>query len=925
MDENDEYMLRNPFNPFSLKETIVYRKLIYLTSFTFVLSVALVGATRAELIGWWRLDEGIGTTVADMSGRNHNGQFAEGTPEWVDGKNGKALKFDGANKVEIPDHDDFHLVDAVSVALWAQPEGTQPSYGKFFCKQKSGEYPYAIQYNSSGESIRATVNASARSDTSHTPNFPGEWGHLCMTYDGTAVILYKDGEEVGRNDATGELQQNDLSLSIGGRLDSTQNFAGIIDDVKLYSHALTLDEIMTAMKGEGFPYAFGPDPADGAFYEDTWVNLSWSPGDFAVSHDVYLGESFDDVNDATIESDLFRGNQIATFYIAGFPGFAYPEGLVPGTTYYWRIDEVNDADPESPWKGDVWSFTIPPKTAYNPDPADGAESVDLEPTLSWTPGFGAKMHTVYFGESFDEVDSATEGVSMGKASYSPGSLKMAKTYYWRIDEFDAVATHKGDIWSFTTLGAASGPNPPDGAVGVDPSPILTWTAGGVAASHGVYFGTDADAVASATEVSPEFKATKALGDESYDPGLLSLSTTYYWRIDEVNDPDPDSPWIGKVWSFTTSDFFVVEDFESYTDNDVDGQAIWQHWIDGFGVPDNGSQVGYLLPPYAEQTIVHSGLQSLPLLYNNVDGVTNSEAALTLTSPRDWTQDGVAELSLWFHGVPASVGSFVEGPAGTYTMTAAGVDIWGTADEFHYAFKTLSGIGSISVKVESLQNTDAFAKAGVMIRNSLDPDSAYTALLLTPSNGVRFQYRQIAGDITEREFDDTLVAPYWIKLERDPGSGFRGYTSPDGVNWQQMTLRPSVTMNTDVYIGLALTSHAEGVACEAVFSNVATTGTVSGQWASQDIGIAANAAEPLYVAASNASGAPAVVANDDPAAATINDWTEWRIPLQAFADQGINLRNVDKIAIGLGSKSGMAASGGSGTMYIDDIRLYQTGP
>jgi hypothetical protein len=69
----------------------------------------------------------------------------------------------------------------------------------------------------------------------------------------------------------------------------------------------------------------------------------------------------------------------------------------------------------------------------------------------------------------------------------------------------------------------------------------------------------------------------------------------------------------------------------------------------------------------------------------------------------------------------------------------------------------------------------------------------------------------------------------------------------------------------------------------------------------------------------------VVANDDPAAATINDWTEWRIPLQAFADQGINLRNVDKIAIGLGSKSGTATAGGSGTMYIDDIRLYQTGP
>jgi hypothetical protein len=101
-----------------------------------------------------------------------------------------------------------------------------------------------------------------------------------------------------------------------------------------------------------------------------------------------------------------------------------------------------------------------------------------------------------------------------------------------------------------------------------------------------------------------------------------------------------------------------------------------------------------------------------------------------------------------------------------------------------------------------------------------------------------------------------------------------------------------------------------------------TGTVSGQWANQDIGIASNAAEPLYVAISNAGGAPVIVANSDPAAATIDAWTEWRVPLQAFADQGVNLTNVDKIAIGLGSKSGTTTAGGTGTMYIDDIRLYR---
>ena len=130
------------------------------------------------------------------------------------------------------------------------------------------------------------------------------------------------------------------------------------------------------------------------------------------------------------------------------------------------------------------------------------------------------------------------------------------------------------------------------------------------------------------------------------------------------------------------------------------------------------------------------------------------------------------------------------------------------------------------------------------------------------------------------------------------------------------------MTSNVYIGLALTSHEPALTCEAVFSNVTMTGTISGQWASQDIGISSNAAEPLYVAVSNSAGTPAVMVNDDPAASTTGTWTEWVIPLQALADQGINLTNVDRIAVGLGTRGNMTAPGGSGTMFFDDIRLYK---
>jgi hypothetical protein len=351
---------------------------------------------------------------------------------------------------------------------------------------------------------------------------------------------------------------------------------------------------------------------------------------------VYFGDNLDDVNNGA--EGTFVGNQAATFFVAGFPGFTYPDGLIPGTTYYWRIDEVNDTDPNSPWKGDVWSFGIPPKTAYFPDPADGAESVDVDVTLSWTPGFGAKLHTIYFGDNFEDVNSATDGLSQGTTTYNPNTLKLAKTYYWRVDEFDSIDTYKGSVWSFITEGAVVSLDPVNGAVDVTQTPILTWSPGVNGVSHDVYFGTDKDAVKNADTSSSEYKGTGNLGSESYDPGQLEWNTTYYWR----------SPWTGPLWSFTTANFLIVDDMESYNDID-EGQPgsnrIYLAWVDGYDNPAvNGSVVGH---PFAEQTIVHSGNQSMPMAYDNAVG--KSEATLTFTSNRDWTVKGVDTLTIWFRG------------------------------------------------------------------------------------------------------------------------------------------------------------------------------------------------------------------------------------------------------------------------------------
>jgi hypothetical protein len=191
------------------------------------------------------------------------------------------------------------------------------------------------------------------------------------------------------------------------------NFRCLVDDVRIYNHALTQAEILAAMEGgEAYPYALSPTPKDGTLYMDTWVNLNWRAGDFAVSHDVYIGDNFDDVNNGA--ESTFQGNQTTTLVTVGFPGFAFPDGLVPGTTYYWRIDEVNEAEPNSPWKGDVWSFSIPPKTAYFPDPANEAEGVNVDVQLSWTGGYGSKPAHRVLRRNFRRSGQRNRWISTGK-------------------------------------------------------------------------------------------------------------------------------------------------------------------------------------------------------------------------------------------------------------------------------------------------------------------------------------------------------------------------------------------------------------------------------------------------------------------------------------------------------------------------------
>ena len=121
-----------------------------------------------------------------------------------------------------------------------------------------------------------------------------------------------------------------------------------------------------------------------------------------VAQAAIIGVNFTEVNDGT--GDTFLGNQTEVFYTIGIAGTPVPDGLVAGTTYYWRIDEV-EADGTIN-RGDVWSFTVPSLKAYNHNLPDGAKLIETNTGLSWTPGSGAKLHTVFFGESYDEVNNA---------------------------------------------------------------------------------------------------------------------------------------------------------------------------------------------------------------------------------------------------------------------------------------------------------------------------------------------------------------------------------------------------------------------------------------------------------------------------------------------------------------------------------------
>jgi len=215
------------------------------------------------------------------------------------------------------------------------------------------------------------------------------------------------------------------------------------------------DDVIRLAEYYGYFKATDPIPADGGTGVVTPL-LQWTAGDNAAFHDVYFGTN------PTLGTADFRTRTTWTMYWHG-------PGIVPGTIYYWRIDEV-EADSVTIHAGDVWSFTAATLTAQNPNPADGAKYVATDAKLSWTAGATGVKHDVYFGTDQTAVANGTGGTLKSSQqtalTYEPGTLANGTTYYWRIDEYNSSGTkYPGDVWSFKTL-----PNIPI----TDPNLLCWW-------------------------------------------------------------------------------------------------------------------------------------------------------------------------------------------------------------------------------------------------------------------------------------------------------------------------------------------------------------------------------------------------------------------------------------------------------------------
>jgi hypothetical protein len=717
------------------------------------------------------------------------------------------------------------------------------------------------------------------------------------------------------------------------------------------------------------------------------VVLSWEAGPFAETHDVYFGDTFDDVNNATLAQAVSPGQKGTSFD---------PPGLLAyGKTYYWRVDEVNAPPDSSVFKGNTWSFTVEPyayevtgvtATASSANTGGGqtaAKTVDgsgldaaagthsnndadgwlsalsaklpawiqfdftqpylIQQMKVWNSnqkteafvGFGAKSVLIEYsvdGTTWETLKTEEFPQADGTATYAGFVVDMGNVYAksvrltiesnWSL--YGLQATGLSEVRFLYIPVQARQPSPGADSIGVAVDAGFDWREGRMAASHEVYFGTDGAALA----------LVDTTTDNSYQPPALDFGKLYYWKVDEVNNA-PASEWAGNVWSFVTTEYADIDNFESYTNESP--YRVFQTWIDGYGFsPDeffptgnlgNGtsSLVGYdpSLGLIMETSIVHGGNQSMPVEYNNINSPYYSETDRTWSTPQNWTTHGATSLSLWFRGNPAALLETASG----ITLSGSGADIYMGTSEFRYAYKQLSGDGSITVRVDSAQTAASWTKAGVMIRDSLVPLAMQVHMISAPAQSLtEWMYRDTVNSATTVQFNtaaNTNPLPVWLRITR-VGNVFTGEYSANGTTWTKITATDgstssiTIAMPATVYVGLVVCAQSAGAIAVADFSQIKTTGNITGAWQAADIGVAqpANIPDTLYVTLLDSQNRSKTLVHPNAQATCVIDWTQWLIPLTDLSP--VNPAAIKKMTIGIGSRSSPKA-GAAGKLYIDDIQ------
>jgi len=268
------------------------RKTVYLILGILALSVAVTGTAQAldpDLVGWWRLDDGAGTTALDASGNGNDGAL-QGDTSWTTGYLGMAVEFDGVDDyVDVPHAENLTADTEVTVMAWINTprhKGPDDATWQGILSKSNAPRSYSF-YTRDGATLHFSVGPSGAyvgsGSSSAVPVPLDEWAHVCaMVIDGHHQY-YVNGEDAGTGgEGTVMPGADDTGPVVIGRTGegAGRSFLGMIDDVRIYMRGLTQEEVQDAMLGGGLSQAYGPDPADGAIYENTWVTLSWKPGDF---------------------------------------------------------------------------------------------------------------------------------------------------------------------------------------------------------------------------------------------------------------------------------------------------------------------------------------------------------------------------------------------------------------------------------------------------------------------------------------------------------------------------------------------------------------------------------------------------------------------------------------------------------------------